>query len=321
MSSKVSIITANYNKKTFLSETINSLLAQNYTNWELIFVDDHSTDGSFEFVRSEFKDKRIKCFKLEECSGANVCRNYGLKEATGEYIVFLDSDDLLTPGCLETRVNKMEQDPGLHMCVFAMGNFHRTIGDDTHVWRPRTKNALIDFLQHHLPWSILQPIWKKEVLVSSGGFDISFGRLQDVEFHTRLLFEEQLNFKQFPEIIDCYYRVGDDRRSANTFDYNMPRVIGSLQYYSKFFDQAERKHLSAKLLGTIYQTYHQCIFHTRYGKMTKEQFLVLEARLIDTNILKLNGLKQTALRFSRFYNFHMPRIPGINHILGKIITN
>lgn len=287
----------------------------------MIFVDDHSTDGSVELVKSQFKDERIKCFVLKEQGGANVCRNLGLKEATGEYIIFLDADDLLVPTCIEGRVNKMQQDPSLHMCVFAMGIFHKEVGDDVHVWRPRSQNALIDFLQHHLPWSILQPIWKRDILVECKGFDTSFGRLQDVEFHTRLLFEKQIHYKQYPDIVDCYYRVGDDRRSANTFDYNMPRVIGSLQYYSKFFEQAKQRDMSDKLLGTIYQTYHQCIFHTRFGKMSKEQFLILEKRLIDKKILKLSKFKEVIFRLSRFYNFHMPRIPGINRMLSNIITN
>ncbi len=321
MGPKVSIITANHNKAVFFGESINSVLEQTYKNWEMIFIDDCSTDGSLELVKTQFKDERIKSSSTEKRSGANVCRNMGIKMSTGEYVIFLDADDILVNTCIEGRVKEMQKDPSLDMCVFAMGVFDKVIGDAKHIWRPTSKQPLIDFLQHDLPWSILQPIWKKKVLVEAGGFDENFGRLQDVEIHTRILFEKNIKFKQFPQIVDCHYRVGDDRRSANTFDYNMPRVIGSLGYYSKFYAQAKANNIGGKLLGTIYQTYLQCIYHTRYGKMTKQQFLELEKKLIDRNILKLNGIKNAALKFSRFYNFNMPKVPGINHVLNKIITN
>ena len=89
----VSIIMPNYNSEKYVEETIKSVLAQTYQNWELIFVDDCSTDNSLDLVRS-FEDDRIKIFQNEVNSGAAISRNYALRMATGKWIAFLDSDDL-----------------------------------------------------------------------------------------------------------------------------------------------------------------------------------------------------------------------------------
>lgn len=106
MEELVSIIMPNYNGAKYLQETINSVLAQTYTNWELLFVDDCSTDNSLEIVQA-FQDERIKILKNEKNSGAAASRNYALREAQGKWIAFLDSDDLWTPNKLTEQIAYM----------------------------------------------------------------------------------------------------------------------------------------------------------------------------------------------------------------------
>ena len=88
----VSIIMPSYNTAPYIRETIQSVLDQTYQNWELIIVDDCSTDNTDEVVAS-IKDKRIRYLKNEKNSGAAVSRNRSLSEAKGRWIAFLDSDD------------------------------------------------------------------------------------------------------------------------------------------------------------------------------------------------------------------------------------
>lgn len=90
----ISIITPVYNAERFISETIKSVLAQQYRNWELILVNDQSTDNSLNIIE-EFAsaDSRIKVINLRENSGAAVARNTGIEAAKGQYIAFIDSDD------------------------------------------------------------------------------------------------------------------------------------------------------------------------------------------------------------------------------------
>lgn len=108
MEELVSIIMPNYNGAKYLPETINSVLAQTYQNWELLFVDDCSTDNSLEIIRS-YNDSRIKILQNDKNSGAAISRNYALREAKGKWIAFLDSDDLWMPEKLSKQIAFMQE--------------------------------------------------------------------------------------------------------------------------------------------------------------------------------------------------------------------
>ena len=108
MNDLVSIIMPSYNTGKFIAESIQSVLAQTYQNFELIIVDDCSTDNTDEMV-SFFNDKRIRYLKNEKNSGAAVSRNHALSIAKGRWIAFLDSDDLWLPEKLSTQIEYMEK--------------------------------------------------------------------------------------------------------------------------------------------------------------------------------------------------------------------
>lgn len=108
MSGLVSIIMPSYNTAKFIAESIDSVLAQTYANWELLIVDDCSTDNTDE-VAATYTDPRIKYVKNEKNSGAAVSRNKALAMASGKWIAFLDSDDLWTPDKLEKQIAFMQQ--------------------------------------------------------------------------------------------------------------------------------------------------------------------------------------------------------------------
>lgn len=104
----VSIIMPSYNSSKYISQSIESVIAQNYTNWELLITDDCSSDNTREIVKSYIeKDNRIKLFCLEQNSGAGVARNNSIKEAKGRFIAFLDSDDRWKPNKLEVQIRFM----------------------------------------------------------------------------------------------------------------------------------------------------------------------------------------------------------------------
>lgn len=104
----VSIIMPSYNTAQYIAESIRSIQAQTYMNWELIIVDDCSTDNSLEVICS-FDDPRIKLLKNERNSGAAVSRNYALREAKGKWIAFLDSDDTWASEKLEKQIKFMKK--------------------------------------------------------------------------------------------------------------------------------------------------------------------------------------------------------------------
>ena len=105
---KVSIITPVYNSEKFIKDTISSVLNQTYTNWEMILVDDCSTDNSKKIINEYVeKDSRFKYIKLSKNSGAAVARNTAIKAATGRFLAFLDSDDFWYEKKLEMQIEFM----------------------------------------------------------------------------------------------------------------------------------------------------------------------------------------------------------------------
>lgn len=113
----VSIIIPTYNRKHVIEKAIDSCLNQTYKNIEIIVCDDHSTDGTQEYIANRIKeDERIKyCVTPDGKKGANAARNTAIKLAKGEYLAFLDSDDYLTEESIACRVEKFETNPNVGM--------------------------------------------------------------------------------------------------------------------------------------------------------------------------------------------------------------
>lgn len=113
----ISIVTPLHNCAPFISATIQSVLGQSFSDWEMIIVDDCSADNSVKVIQSFVEqDSRIKLIQLPENSGAAVARNTAIEAAQGRYIAFLDSDDLWLPHKLELQLTFMEQTGAVFSC-------------------------------------------------------------------------------------------------------------------------------------------------------------------------------------------------------------
>lgn len=126
MSDKVSIVMPLYNSENTIAKTIESVLAQTYSNWEINIVDDCSTDKSADIVKAYAKkDKRIKYYRLSENSGAAIARNTSINFADGKYLAFLDSDDLWFKDKLKMQVDFMQyENVGFSFTEYSMVNEH-----------------------------------------------------------------------------------------------------------------------------------------------------------------------------------------------------
>lgn len=320
MSPIVSIITASYNKVEFISETIDSVMQQTYPNWELLIIDDVSTDGTIDIIKAYAKsDERIRLICNEKNKGANFSRNLGIKSAKGKYIIFLDADDLLTSTCIENRVNIIENSL-VDFCVFSMQVFYKQIGDASFIWNPKSHNPLRDFLQHNLPWQTSQPIWKRELLLRCQGFDEDFSRLQDVELHTRILLMPGIKYTLHSQYIDCYYRIDNNRKNFNQYEFLKRWVNSSIMYYNKFRPQLPENQ-KKYLLGTILRIYFQIILDFKTKKISFPIFQELENLLFSNELRNDIGKKKKYIcQLFFFYNYKLPRIPGVNWLFYKLIV-
>jgi glycosyltransferase involved in cell wall biosynthesis len=104
---KISVLICLYNSTPYIKETLDSVFAQTYSDFEVIAVDDGSTDGTYEFIKENYADSRLKLFRKEN-EGLGKTRNFTMSKAEGEYFAFLDHDDLWMPEKLEYQVKAIE---------------------------------------------------------------------------------------------------------------------------------------------------------------------------------------------------------------------
>lgn len=117
---KVSVIMPVYNAERFLRQAVDSVLTQSYSDFELILVDDCSTDGSYDILcEYENKDKRVRVFKNEQNKGVSYTRNFAVSKANGEYIALIDSDDMWRKDKLSKQMSLIEKYPDTDLCYTA----------------------------------------------------------------------------------------------------------------------------------------------------------------------------------------------------------
>src|SRR5690554_1493275 len=188
---KISIITPSFNRKHLIEKLVESIRGQSYQNWELLIVDDDSSDGTVEYLTKLYtQDARIIIAgRASQIKGANPCRNEGLGKATGDYLMFLDSDDLLFPNCLEQR-SKQAEKFGNYDFLVLNGVFGDAKGSPSDIlWNIETKEShLSRFIKSDSVWSISGGLFKTSFLHERKIlFDELLARHQDVDFHIQVL--------------------------------------------------------------------------------------------------------------------------------------
>jgi glycosyltransferase involved in cell wall biosynthesis len=234
----VAIITPTKNRLKLLCEVMDSVQRQSFDAWEHIIVDDGSDDGTAEEVaRRAAADPRIRYLRRPaEKAGANVCRNIGVAESHAELIIFLDSDDLLRPQCLERRVEIMTRNSTLDFTVFRAGVFVKSAGDLTRLYHAQNPgDDLLRFLAHECVWEISGPIWRRTFLMQIGCFDETLLSMQDLEMHVRAL-SARAKYVCFSDV-DHDIRSHDDGTNTSIRHYKDPAYIEAAEkVQAKLFD-------------------------------------------------------------------------------------
>ncbi|MCB9184788.1 MAG: glycosyltransferase [Flavobacteriales bacterium] len=318
----ISVVVPSYNKQGFIGDMVRSVQRQSMPRWELIVVDDRSTDETVPMLRAMAEaDARITVEPLETNRGANHCRNLGIELARAPYIIFLDADDLLAPDCFERRLAVMDGS-GMHFSVSTMEVFRTAPGDSGQRWVPVTRDALRDFFRHQLPWQTMQPIWDRAFLRALHGFDTAFSRHQDVELHTRALLMPGVRYRMRRTEPDCFYRIAEERKVIDPRRLLTSFAASAVLYVLKFKGEAALKGHSAQLLGIIHRTYLQLLLYAKLGRIDRATLDELEKVLLPEEIWSsLTGMKRALIRFTRWYNLLPVRVPGINLAVFRLLTS
>ncbi|MCK4529078.1 glycosyltransferase, partial [candidate division WOR-3 bacterium] len=187
---KVSVIIPTYNRVHLIGRAIQSVLEQSYQDFEIIVVDDASTDNTGEVVRS-LKDERIRYIRHEKNKGAAAARNTGIKVARGEYIAFQDSDDEWLPEKLEKQMKAFDNAPPEVGVVYTDMQRINEDGGIEYWHSPRIlpEDGIIykDALDYRvMNIGIQSAVIKKECFDKVGMFDERFPRFIDLELFIRL---------------------------------------------------------------------------------------------------------------------------------------
>ncbi len=222
----VSVIMPAYNAERYIGEAIQSVLDQTLADWELIIVDDGSTDHTAEVVR-RFANPRIR-YIYQKNAGPSVARNRGLEHAQGTFIAFLDADDLYLPRKLQGQVAFLQQRPEVGLVA---GGYHYldSEGKILATYTPWTTFPVLDLNT----WLMTCPVWTLQILVRRewlqmvGGFDPALVSQEDYDLLLRLALAGCP--MAWLEQIVCGYRLHGDNRHLKLFR--------SAQTYRKIFER------------------------------------------------------------------------------------
>lgn len=183
---KVSVIIPTFNNKNEISRCINSILNQTYRDYEIIIVDDCSTDGTYEFIKTNFGiNNKIKVFKNGENMKAAYTRNKALTESSGEYIAIQDADDYSADNRLFEQVNFLDANTDIDFVGSNAVSF-----DDDSFWKNTNvkKNPQIEDFKNHHPFIHASIMFRRKVLNDIGGYRVAkeTQRGQDYDLLMRL---------------------------------------------------------------------------------------------------------------------------------------
>jgi glycosyltransferase involved in cell wall biosynthesis len=171
---KISIIMPTYNRANLITETIDSIHSQTFTNWELLIMDDGSDDNTEEMV-AQINDERIQFHKSTRTGHVSKLKNIAVKKARGELIAFIDSDDLWAPTKLEKQLAAMEQYPEAAFCLTGGYTFIHKNEPVEYLYKQRDglrfDNFLISVFKSEIAAHIPVLLFKKKCVTVSGYFD------------------------------------------------------------------------------------------------------------------------------------------------------
>jgi len=270
---RVSVTIPVYNAERFISETIESVISQTYTDWEIVAVDDGSKDGSLEILRAFEKrlPEKIRVFSKKN-SGVALARNTGIEGSKGEYIALLDHDDLWMPGKLERQVKLLDSNKEIGL-----------VYSDAYLFRERESRTRTAF-------STLKPfrgrvfdklLWENFIVVSTavirreafnkvGMFDPKYRICEDYDLFLRVAGQYPLDFIDEPLVT---YRI---HGGSVTMTAGAPSNDESLQIMDYWLSQP----LDKTLVETIkrrkrdlhYNRMKYCLANRKYGEFLKEFF-------------------------------------------------
>jgi len=317
----ISIITPIFNGQVFLKDTIETVLNQSYSNWELLLIDDGSTDNSKTICEAFCKqDKRIKYY-YKSNGGQASARNLGINKAKGKWVALLDADDLWHPTKLEKQIDSLEQYPDATLCFTNTLAFENTISNEIYNFDTKTfglleKNFFLDvFVSSYVSNSSL--VIKKDVLLQARLYnekEIIRGS-EDWELLLRLLHKNNRIVGVKEKLL--FYRIHDGGihlQNARMFigktkvyaqykdDKSIPKLIKLKQYrhtYRELANYLFEENRQSEIIGYLTELWQfdKYSFVTIKQKIMFKMFSIPLALKISNKIIYRIGYRLEKIRY------------------------
>lgn len=287
LNDKVSVIIPTYNRSELLKKAIESLENQSHQNFEIIIIDDCSTDDTAEVVRG-MDDERIIYLRHDTNKGGSEARNTGIKQATGSFIGFLDSDDQWLPDKLERQLKQFEGQPDVGV-VYTGVQVVDEHNQPTRKIVPAYKGEILPKLfESNCIDTTSSVLVKREVLDQVQGFDASLPSCQDWDLYIRLAQVTKFDFVK--ESLVLFYHHSGERITTNKKSV----LTGHMSIFEKYKELAKKQSKSTFHRFTL--TIWKVIFRTAIISGNKETVR------LSRNVLA-EGFKKnrTSLKFLFYY--------------------
>lgn len=287
----VSVVIATYNMSDYLPLAIKSALAQTYENIEVLVVDDGSTDGTAEVVQPLLADPRLK-YRMQENSGQAVAKNHGIRESKGQYVAFLDADDLWVPDKLEQQMPLFHGSAAVGVVYSRLAYIDENGKElriaDNELFRGRVSGPML--IRNFIGFST--SVVRRECLDRLGGFDEAIRMGIDYDLWLRISTEYEFDFVERPLL---YYREWSGQMSNNCKG-RYRNGIAIMEKFLQKFPSAVDKRTEKEAWAHTYVGYGQCM-HRTDGHIGSA--LRYYARALSFNLMYVPAWKaivKTALR-------------------------
>lgn len=284
MNAVVSIIIPAYNAEKYISDTIDSVLKQTYTSWELIIVNDGSKDKTEEIIRTFLTNPNIRYFSQSN-SGVSVARNIGIAQSKGNYIAFLDSDDIWLPDNLEKKMNLLEHNPDIDWVFSDILEADENMQNRKSSPVGRDDNILDNLLLWEgevVPGPCSNLVLKRKCLETGILFDPVLSTAADQDFCISLA--TKFRGKRIPEAL-WVYRVIKNSMSRNIHKMETDHVF--------VYKKSEKNHLfksfwfKQRCFSNLYLILAGSWWRNGNGKWRGILFMIRSVWAFPLNIIKL----------------------------------
>ena len=300
----ISVVIPLYNKEKAIVKTIDSVLNQTYSNFELIIVDDGSKDNSLQVVQS-IEDSRLRIIHKEN-GGVSSARNRGIREAKGDYIALLDGDDLWEPTFLEEQIRLIHDFPnagmwGVNTAFIKHGKkqkWEQGMGDG---FRGYVENYF--GTTHNDLYCSSSVVIRKEVFAVAGYFDERISSSEDLDMWFRIILHYQVVF--YDKVL-VYYNQDAENRVAYDTDVRFPLTKDIKFYFDKFLPYCESNTTFSHFINN----------YVAAGLLSEGYYFGTKQERLDADVV-VRKLRYQDIHPKYYFIFRSPRWLG--HLVYKVV--